>query len=217
MTNYEAFFPYVLTEVAGAPEPLVLQAIRNSAIEFCEKSLILTRDHDPITVVTGVPDYDLEAPTGYLVVKVQKAWLENNPIDPIAPDIVREAAVYNRLFSSYNKESNGTPRGYLQNDERSITIWPLPDKRYPNGLTLRVALKPSRASAFIDDVIFEDYAEVVASGAISRLMLSVDKAYTNPQMAVVHRARFDQGINVARGRALHGHVRSNLSVKMRRI
>jgi hypothetical protein len=217
MTNYEAFFPYVLTEVPGAPEPVVLLAIRSACIEFCEKSLVLTRDHDPITMIPKICDYDLEPPTGYLVVKVQKAWVENNPIDPMAPDVVREASVYNRLFSSYNTGSGSTPQAYLQKEERSISVWPLPDRRYPSGLTLRVALKPTRASTAIDDVIFEDYAEVIASGALHRLMSSAGKAYTSPELSAVHKGKFDQGVNVARSRALHGNTRSNLSVKLRKI
>lgn len=216
MALYEAFFPYVLPEVPGAPEPAVVLAIRNACIEFCEKSLILTRDHDPVTLVQGIVDYDLEPPTGYLVVKVQKAWLENNILDPLAPDFVRDASVYNRLFTSYESAPN-TPKYYLQKDERSITVWPVPEKRYPSGLTMRVALKPTRASTEIDDVIFEDYAETIACGALSKLMASAGKAYTNVEMAGVHAGYFQKGINVARQRAGHGHVRSNLSVKMRRI
>lgn len=217
MASYESFFPYVLPDVVGAPEPLVVHHIRNACIEFCEKSLILTRDHDPITVIQGICDYDLEPPGGYLVIKVQRAWLENNPLDPIAPDFVREAAVYNRLFASYNAESRSTPHYYLQKDERTISLWPLPDRKFVNGLTLRVALKPTRTSTDIEDVIFEEYAEAIAAGALFRLQASPGKAYTNPEMAVVNKGFFEQGINVARQRASRGHVRSNLSVKMRRI
>lgn len=217
MALYEDFFPYVLPDVVGAPEPLVVHHIRNACIEFCEKSLILTRDHDPITVLQNKVDYDLEPPGGYLVVKVQKAWLDNMPLDPIAPDFVREAAVYNRLYATYNAESASTPRGYLQKDERSISVWPKPDRKYQNGLTLRVALKPTRSSTTIEDVIFEDYAEAIAQGAMYRLQASVGKAYTNPEMAAINKGLFDQAINVARQRASHGHVRSNLSVRMRRI
>jgi len=216
MASYEDFFPYVMTEVIGAPEPVVVQAIRNACIEFCEKSLILTRDHDPLTIVSGIVDYDLEPPTGYLVVKVQKAWLENNQIDPLAPDVIKDASVYNRLFSSYQSQAS-TPSAFLQKDARSISIWPVPDKQYKNGLTMRVALKPTRASTSIEDEVFEDYAEAIAHGAIYRLQASVGKAYTNPEMAAVNKGLFEQAINVARQRATHGHVRSNLSVKMRKI
>lgn len=216
MASYEAFLPYVMPEVIGAPEPVVIQAIRNAAIEFCEKSLVLQRDHDPVTVIANVVDYDLEPPTGYLVAKVMKAWLDNIKLDPVAPDFVADAGVYNRLYSSYSAGPS-TPRAYVQKDPRSISLWPVADKKYANGLTMRVALKPTRASTTIEDEMFEDYAEVIASGAISRLMMSVDKPYTNAQGAVNHRGAFMAGINTARSRALHGHSRANLSVQLRKI
>lgn len=216
MASYEAFFPYVLHEVPGAPEPLVIRAIRDAAIEFCEKSLILTRDHDPITVKAGVVDYDLEPPSGYVVIKIQQAWLDNNKLTPLAPDVVRDASVYNRLFSAY-QSAPSTPQAYLQKEERTVSVWPLPDKQYTKSLTMRVALKPTRSSTTVDDVLFEDYAEQIASGALSKLMASANKPYTNFDMAGVHKGLFMQGINVARQRAGHGHVRSNLSVKLRKI
>jgi len=216
MASYEDFFPYVMPEVIGAPEPLVVQAIRNTCIEFCEKSLILTRDHDPVTISQNIVDYDLEPPTGYLVVKVQKAWLDNREITPLAPDFVNDPAVYNRLFSSYQARGS-TPTAYLQKDARTISVWPLPDRQYRNGLTMRIALKPTRASTTIEDEVFEDYAEAIGQGAAYRLQVSVGKAYTNPDMAVINKGFFDQAINVARQRASRGHVRSSLSVKMRKI
>lgn len=216
MATYESFFPNVLPEVPGAAEMVVENAVRNSCIEFCEKSLILTRDHDPITVLAGIVDYDLDPPTGYKVIKVQRAWLDSDELSPLAPDLVREAATYNRLFSSYQSAPT-TPSHFLQKDEATISVWPVPDKKYTNGLTLRVALKPSRASTTIEDVIFENYAETIASGALYRLMASPGKTYTNPELAVAHKSLFEQGINTARARMIHGHVRSNLQVKLRRI
>lgn len=216
MAAYEDFFPNILPEVPGCAEVLAENAVRNAVIEFCEKSLILTRDHDPVSLKAGIVDYDLEPPTGYIVVKVMKAWLENNELTPLAPDFVREAAVYNRLFSSYQSNSD-TPRAFLQKDERTVSVWGVPDKDYKNGLTMRVALKPTRAATSVEDVLLEDYAETIASGALYRLMMSAGKPYTNNEMAAVHKGLFQQGINMARQRATHGQVRSTLSVKLRRI
>lgn len=212
MASYEAFLSRVLIEVPGCADISATQAVKDACIEFCEKSLVVTRDHDPITVAAGVVDYELEPPSGYLVVKVMQAWLENNKLDPVAPDVVRDAAVYNRLFGSY-QAAPSTPTRFLQKEERTISLWPLPDKQYTNGLTLRVALKPTRASTSVEDVVFEDYAEAIASGALSRLLVSVGKAYTNVQAAAVHKALFMQGINAARQRASHGHTRANLRVR----
>ena len=91
------------------------------------------------------------------------------------------------------------------------------DKKYANGLTMRVALKPTRAAESVEDEIYEDYVETIAAGAISRLMLSPEKPYTNEKLAIFYGGKFTQGLNVARSRALHGHSRSNLSVQLRKI
>lgn len=216
MASYESFLSRVMPHVIGAPEPLALQAISDATIEFCEKSLILQRDHDPVTVIANVVDYDLEPPTGYLVVKVMRAWLDNIKLNPAAPDFVADAGVYNRLYSSYSAGPS-TPRAYVQKDPRSISLWPVADKKYANGLTMRVALKPTRAAETVEDEIYEDYVETIAAGAISRLMLSPEKPYTNEKLAIYYGGKFTQGLNVARSRALHGHSRSNLSVQLRKI
>ena len=69
----------------------------------------------------------------------------------------------------------------------------------------------------IDDVVYEDYADVIAAGAVSRLMVSASKPYTNLQLAQARRQEFLAGLNVARQRASRGHARSNLTVRMRRV
>lgn len=216
MASYEDFLSRVLIDAPGCPEVLALLAIKDTCIEFCEKSLVLTRDHDPVTVKEGEVDYDLDPPSGYLVSKVMKAWLNHDELAPVAPDFVGDAAVYNRQFAAY-EAAPSLPTRFLQKDERTITLWPVPDKDYVNGLTMRIAIKPTRASRSVDDAVFEDYAETIASGALWRLLGSVGKAYTNTQSAVAHKMLFNQGLNVARQRATKGHVRSNLSVRLRRV
>lgn len=216
MAAYEDFLSRVLIEVPGCAEISALLAIKDTCIEFCEKSLILVRDHDPITVYQNEVDYDLEAPAGTVVVKVMRAWIENTPLDPAFPDVVKDASVYNRLYSSF-QAAPSMPQRYLQKSERTISVWPLPDKTYSNGLTLRVAVKPTRDSTSVDDVIYEDYADVIAAGALSKLMRSSGKPYTDLRLAEDRRREFLSGLNVARQRSSHGHSRSNLSVRLRRI
>lgn len=216
MAVYEDFLSRVLIEAPGCAEVSALLAIKDSCIEFCEKSLILVRDHEPVSLKAGEVDYDLEPPAGTLVIKVMKAWVENTPIDPMFPDIVRDASVYNRAFASY-QPAPSVPQRFLQKDERTVSVWPVPDKNYPNGLTMRVALKPTRASTTVDDMLYEEYVEAIAAGALGRLLMSSGKPYTNVQAAMAHKALSNQGLNVARQRAGHGHTRSNLSVRLGRI
>jgi hypothetical protein len=215
MTAHTAFLDYVLPQVPGATNEMALHEIKNTIIDFCEKSLLLQIDHDPVTAINNIMDYDLEPPSGRLVTKIIRAWYKGVPLDPVGPDEINSASVYNQLSGAVIRRED--PRLITQKDARSFSVYPIPNETVPNAITLRVALKPTRTSSTIDDVIFEDYAEIIGHGAISRLALSPDKPYTNPQLAVARNALYLAGVNVARDRALKGYVRVSKQVRMRRI
>jgi hypothetical protein len=216
MSTYSDFLDYVMPDVPGCTTQLAEHEIRNACIEFCEKTLILQVDHDPITIVAGIVDYDLDPPKNTLVTKVMKAWYNSQELTMAAPDDINKAEVYNRLFSGADTGRND-PRYILQKDERRVSVFPIPQSKSANGLTLRVALKPSRASTTVDSLIFEDYAEVIGSGAKARLMMSPGKPWSEANLAAAEMSLFKQGINDARSRAVRGHMRSDISVKLRRI
>jgi hypothetical protein len=215
MTAHTAFLDYVLPQVPGATNEMALHEIKNTIIDFCEKSLLLQIDHDPVTAINNIMDYDLEPPSGRLVTKIIRAWYKGVPLDPVGPDEINSVSVYNQLAGAVIRRED--PRLITQKDARSFSVYPIPNETVPNAITLRVALKPTRTSSTIDDVIFEDYAEIIGHGAISRLALSPDKPYTNPQLAMARNALYLAGLNVARDRALKGYVRVSKQVKMRRI
>jgi hypothetical protein len=216
MVAYDAFLPRVLIDAYGCPEIVATQAIRDAVIEFCSRSNFIQRDHDPITVVRGISDYDLEPPAGQLVVKILKCWFKMTELSPIAPDFVNSPAFYNSSIPD-NAPSIATPLSFTQKDERTFSIYPSSKDTVANGLTLRISLKPTRASTTCEDSIFEDYAETIAHGALARLLVSPGKAYMNVAAAGMHGAAFNTGINDARQRASRGHVRSGMQVRMRKI
>lgn len=216
MVSYDAFLPRVLIDAYGCPEIVATQAIRDAVIEFCSRSNFIQRDHDPITVVTGISDYDLEPPAGQLVVKILKCWFKMTELSPIAPDFVNSPAFYNSSIPD-NAPSIATPLSFTQKDERTFSIYPSSKDTVANGLTLRISLKPTRASTTCEDSIFEDYAETIAHGALARLLVSPGKAYMNVAAAGMHGAAFNTGINDARQSASRGHVRSGMQVRMRKI
>lgn len=216
MTSYDAFLPRVLIDAYGCPEIVAIQAIRDSVIEFCVRSNFIQRDHDPITATAGVSDYDLEPPNGQLVIKILKCWFRTSELSPIAPDYVNTPAFYNSEIPE-NAPLLATPLSFTQKDERTFSIYPIPKDTVVSGLTLRVSLKPTRSSTFCEDSLYEDYAEAIAHGALSKLLASPGKAYLNVGAAGMHGTAFTSGINDARQRASRGHVRSGMQVRMRKI
>lgn len=216
MSAYTAFLNDVMPDVPGCTLDIAKHAIKNACIEFCEKSLILQRDYDPVTVVAGVVDYDIEPPTGSLVTRIMRAWYKTTELIALAPDAIENAEVYNRLFTGANTDRQD-PKYILQKDERTYSLYPIPVSTVANALTMRVAYKPSRSSTTVDDVVYEDYSEAIAAGAKARLMMSPGKPYTNPQLAGAHMEIFRQAVNIARQRAIRGHMRTDLSVELRSI
>jgi hypothetical protein len=216
MKTHTDFLDYVMPDVPGCTVPIAELAIKNAIIEFCEKTLILQRDHIPITVVRNVVDYEFDPPTGYLIHKVMRAWYKRSPLVPIAPDDVGDAEVYNRAFAAADRQP-GSPESLIQKDERTFALYPIPQETVANGVTMRVALKPTRATNKIEDVIFEDYAEAIGSGAKARLMLSPSKPYSSPQLAALEAGKFNVKINEARQKAIRGHGRSVSQIKLRSI
>lgn len=217
MATWSDFFEYVIPDVPGCPAITAELAIKNAVIEFCEKSLILQEDHDPVTVAKGIIDYDLEPPLAQtLVVKIMKMFYREYPMDPISPDEVLSASLYNRLYPDARPEE-GPPKLYTQKNARTFTVYPVPKETERLAITMRVALKPTRAATQVDDIILEEYAETIANGALSRLLLQPQKPYTNANLAAVKDAMFKQGLNVARQRAVRGYVRSKEQVVLRKI
>lgn len=215
--SYEEFFPYVLPDVAGCPEITAIQAIRDSVINFCEQSLIHQVDHDPVSVVAKIPDYDIESPVGgHRVTKIMKAWYKGSELSPAAPDQVRDPSVYNQRIGGYQADYS-TPKFYIQKDASTFSLLPIPDQSLPAAITMRVALVPLRTSSSCEDFIFEQWVEPIAAGAVAKLQLSAGKPYSNPAAAAIHQATFIRGLNAARQKANRGYTRSNLSVQLRRI
>lgn len=213
MAAITSFYPYVVPHVPGCPSLTVDVAIRSAIIEFCERSLLLQRDHDPLSVTSNIADYDFEPPiANHLVVKIMRAWFKGNQLVPIAPDEINNPTIYNvRATASPLK---GDPRNIFQKDERTFTLYPIPSETVKLSLTMRVALKPSRTAATVEDVLFEDHAETIGAGALSKLMMQAGKPYANPQVSAIHLKVFESGINAAKQAASRGHVRSALRVKI---
>jgi hypothetical protein len=217
MKTFEDFYPFILPEVLGCPEPVVDQALISTLIDFCDKTLVHQVDHDPITVVRGVIDYELDPPVNQtLVSKIMKVFYKDTPLEAVAPDDVRVAQIYNKYFEDVQPQE-GPPRAYIQKDPRTISIFPYPQETERLALTLRVALKPTRSATQFDDILFEEYAETIGAGAISRLAMQPGKTYSDMKLAGVKNVLYTAGVNVARQRASRGSTRASTHVRMRKI
>jgi hypothetical protein len=198
------FYDLVLPDLPGCPEVAADQALRQVAIAFCEQSLAWRWRHPDIPVVAGTSRYDYMPLGNAAVHAVTWARFNEGDIEPVA-----EADISIHDW----RNATGHPR-YVLGDATGITLVPRPD--LPGTLTLEVVLKPALDATGVEDDIFREYHQVIAHGAIGRLMLSPNKPYTNGQLAGLHQFEFITGTGAAGTQRARNHTRAPLRTTIMR-
>jgi len=213
VTPLDDFLPYVIPDCPGVSDIGASDALISAMVEFCNRSLVLQRDHDPIDARAYHSDYELSPPEQMIVAKVMKAWFRGSVLTPMAPDDMDDPGLYNPAMGGYE----GAPLQYVMRDERTLSLWPRPQADEAAVITLRVALRPSRKATAVEDVLFEDWVDVVAAGAKAALQMVPGKTYSNPVAAKYNDDQFKAGTNRAMVQANKGHTRADLAVRPRRL
>jgi len=223
MANLDDFLPEISPEVAGCPEPSIIIAARNSVIEFCEKSLYWAVNLDPIDVVANEHTYPLDSPeSDSIVTGILVAMHDGMPLDPTSEDLLDlEWPSYQNKYKNVLRYGLGEPWRttvvtkpalFFGPTPREIRLVGIPEASLVDGLTIKAGIKPNPTSEEVGDIVFEDYHEAIAWGALYRLLMQAGKAWANKEMAVSYKALFDEKVNEAKGRRLAGYNRQDQGV-----
>lgn len=200
-TTWDEFLDEVLPSVPGCSQAMAIYAIRNAAIDFCHRSLAWIYNPEAIDVVADQMAYPFVPPTDAVVVKVLQAWHDGDELVPATPDDL------NGLYRNW-RTVTGTPLYSTQDDERNLLLVPTPDAGLVDGLTMRVALKPTISASGIEFRIYEEYRTAIAAGALSKLMMMPKKPYSDPELAAFHLNVFEEKIVDVRNKVLRGYGRA---------
>lgn len=191
--------PDVVVGLPGVSSPLAEDAIKKAAIEFCEKSLAWTHEHDPVSVAANVNLYDYSKPANTVVVRPLQAWLNKREIITY-----KTPGELSELLGDW-RAAKGAPSFITQVRPSQFYLVPTPTMSIALGLTLRVAVKPSRAATGLETFLYEDYLEGIAAGARARLLGMPNTAWRDPGASDVEMTRFNDHIRMARDRVQRGY------------
>lgn len=207
MIDLSKFFPRLIPSVIGVSEPLALQALADSAIQFCDQSLAVTVNLDPITVPVGMSAVELEPPAQTTIAQILFAWYDQKVMQPTP---------YGQMTNIYRPD--GTPVDYTVeyiDEVVNFMVYPAPKDLVKNGLVIRCALRPTRDATQVHDILYQRYSEGIIAGAQAILCNMPDQPWTDytraASMGVLARARANQ----ARADMLFGRVQSSMTVQMR--
>lgn len=199
MRAWADFYDLVMPDLPGCPFVMVDNALRQSAITFCEQSLAWRYDHPPVSIVPGTAEYAFAPPAEAVVHVIAYATLGEKEIESHAGEEDIRIAGWRR--------QTGMPE-YVLGGATSLTLVPAPDMA--GTLVMIVALKPSPTAMGMDDSQFNEFRETVIHGALARLMLSPKKPYTDMQLAQYHQQQFAVKTAAASVRAARSCTRAPL-------
>lgn len=200
------------TSVPGCPQPVLVQYIRDAAIEVCERTLAWRYDQPLITLSSGIAEYPYEVPTGTEVHAFLTATVNNEPMFPMTLEAIRSKYP---SWPDMPAEQWSDPRYILQLDVDDFAVAPLPDASQPYAVRMIVALKPLRDASGMDKTVFDDLENVIMNGALQNLLVLPNKPWSDRELAVYHAKQYISKITERRARANLGAGRASMSVQMR--
>jgi hypothetical protein len=194
-TDYTEFFKELRPDMPQCPDDVLLNAVRNAAIEFCERTQIVVVQHDPVSSVADQGTYSFAPPTDTEVCSIEQAYYDGSPL---TPKTIAELA---KLFSDWRSET-GTPSYITQINETEFILVPIPVDPVIDGIQLLVTVKPTRDSEDADDVLFKKYLDGIVAGAKKRLFAMRGRPWSDAGLATYNENAFNRFVQSARNRKL---------------
>lgn len=206
MANITDLYDDVLPFVPGCPNVLATWAIRKAARRFAEESLAHYVTLTAIDVVAGTRSYAIAPPTGSEIVKVVKVTHAGEELPPMSSF---DAEL--RYGESWKTEQ-GTPEVFISDTAADVQLVPVPNASLTGGLLVMVALRPTDATATIDDALAVKFRDDIACGARAALWRLPKKPWTAMDRGKEEEADFASRIGRAGAIAEHGRSGSGTKV-----
>ena len=206
--SVDSFLPLVTSECPGITNPRAKRAVIQACRDFCTRTYIWKEDHDDITAVEDVPDYDLEPPTDAEVVDI--LCMYHNEFE-VTPKTIEQLNYENPNWRTFD---GSQARHFVMNSPTNFSLYPYPDETVADAITnIRVALRPTISATTVGDVLYNDYYEAIANGALAILLSLPKKPWTNRTRAAECQSEFEHQVSRAKVRAKKEFSRADIDAR----
>lgn len=210
--NAAEFLHLVRPHAPGASEPMMLQSIRMSAIEFCERTRCWRHVHSVAVPATGEA---IVAPTYAEIHEIEWATFDGQTeLTPVA---------YTDTVLRFEDSAGAPPQYITQREPSGVAL--LPAKA--GALKLSLFLKPRHGQDWhigADDAplndfdvlprfLYRSHGEAVAAGALRRLLTQPGRQYTDYDRAAMFNSAFERTADRDFGRNMRGKQRAPIRTK----
>ena len=199
-TALSEFVKLVAPDVIPCPTPIVEREVTGAIIEFCEKSDILTKEfnvtlnsddidsdtQDSIDIVVGEYLGDTYRPVSIIGIMI-----DTTPYIPEAREILNTIEYWDIVKEQDTKYFHFVDNYLLRLYDMSTS---------DSYAYIKMTCKPLRTAETFDEVLYEDYSDVIAAGAKYRILSSADKEWSNTEMMRINYRKWRRGLSRAKMR-----------------
>lgn len=194
-TSYTEWLPAIQPHVPACPSPMIIEMVRQACIDFCESSGYLRVNLDAFNTVADDDTYELTAPVDTVVCRVLHVRCGDRTLEATTQEVLEQE-------SNYWRDKTGQPNRYIQPDQDTIILNPVPDA--VEAVNVFATVRPSQASGGVDDQIFERFKDRITSGALARLMAMPGLPWSNAELSAYHAGIYNGGVSDAADSAARG-------------
>jgi len=205
------FSPMVLPYAPTAPEPLVIQHLRLAAREFCKDTRCW---REVITTEVTANPVQPEATCAANILAVQSAALNGRDLTPVPFDEVELDTYLTATGRASMFTQDGNDDFILLPFEAGtlvMSVYLAP----PSGPRVIAREPASEPQNQVPAFLFNEHAEAIAHGALSRLLSVPGQEYTNGGLAAFFLAKFDAAKAEVSTQSIKGKQRAPIRTRAR--
>lgn len=199
MKDIEDFISLVTPYAPSAPEPVVLRALRDAAVRFCERTR-MWRVRDQFTTSGAFPE-PISMHEDAVLYEIESCSLDGRNLDPIALD---HLDVERPGWRDDDIGASGLARWFVSPELGTVQAVP----RSSGVLAVQVICKPKAGAATLPDFLFDLHREEFAHGAAARVLMTPSETFANPQLAAVLESKFEGRMTIIRNATARGQQKA---------
>lgn len=197
--GWDSFIPYVNPYCMGVPAEIIGLNCREAAIEFTERSGILTQSFN-VNLQANVNQYPIELDKCYRFIALKSVCSASG---------IRYAPNYPPHCCSLNGFTF-----FWDND--AIVISPTPFEDEEDALTVSIVVSINRDALYCPEELYQDYLDAIKYGALTRILEMNNQVWHDQGGAIQYKAAFQREVNRARIRVEKSKIRGPLKMRARR-
>ncbi len=209
--NPSKLYSRILPHVQGCPEPLVDQAVIDTAIDFAQRTQIVFTTSRPVPLIDGKSTYYVYGDYGLEADLITGVFIGSRELT-----LASSPAALHDLMPGWATAEASEPTVYsCFGEEGSITVYPKPLNSNGAAMQIIATWAPGMDATTIPDELGRGYFAELVEGAKAKLLSMADRKWSNPAQAGLAAQKYESGVVDARIRAIHGKAAGSVVVRPR--